>query len=58
VHALSPDLLGPLATASFVGAAMVWLGLQKRLLQDRRRRTSCPACGSPLGPRQSCRCFR
>jgi formate dehydrogenase maturation protein FdhE len=58
VSSVNPDLLAALATASFAAAAMIWLGLQKKLLQERRRRTVCPACGSPLGLRRRCRCYR
>jgi len=51
-----PEVLAPVATAMTVAAAMVWLDLQKRML-ERSGQMTCPACGAPRNWGR-CRCLR
>jgi hypothetical protein len=42
------------ALTSGAGAVMVWLGLDRGLLQSRMPERRCPCCGRPLNKNRAC----
>jgi hypothetical protein len=53
---LTPQLLGMLVATSGVGFLMTTAGVQKHVLEWRRRDRSCPSCGRRIEARVCARC--
>jgi hypothetical protein len=53
---MTPQLAGLLAATTGVGFLMMWVGVQKNMLEWRARRRSCPACGRHIDGRTCSSC--
>ena len=51
MSAFSPELVASFAVTTGIGFLMITSGLQKSMLELRRRRRSCPACGRHIAGR-------
>ena len=49
---LSPELVALFTTSTGVGLLMIVAGVQKKALEWRRQRRSCPSCGRVIEARR------
>ena len=53
--ALTPELTATFISTTGVAFLMAWVGVQKSMLEWRRRRRYCPSCGRAIDGR-TCGC--